>query len=177
MELRQARERLAKLSRRKHERDLLRYETTGHKGQGPRGRTIEPLRVVNGTHEWLLLGGFGQQAEDRQTDQESIRRGVGGTPNQSERDVERVVLGLRQPPPEVEERQTQLLNRRERELHLRLDPRGPGDPKLGCSLDRVLEQRGLADARLSVHHQHAATPAAYAGQQPVEYLALALPAE
>lgn len=33
----------------------------------------------------LLLGGFGQQAEHRQTDKESIRRGVGGPPNQSER--------------------------------------------------------------------------------------------
>ena len=72
MELRQARERLAELARRKHERDLLRHQTTGHKGQDPRGRTVEPLRVVNGTRECLLLGGFGQKAKDRQTDQESV---------------------------------------------------------------------------------------------------------
>jgi hypothetical protein len=63
---------------------------------------------------------------------------------------------LRQPLPELEERGTELLNRRERELHLRLDPEGPGDPKLACSGDRVLEQRGLADARFAMHHQHAA---------------------
>jgi hypothetical protein len=69
------------------------------KGQGPRGRTVEPLRVVNGTRECLLLGGFGQQAEDRQTNQESV---WGGSRPESERDVKRVVLGLRQPLPEVE---------------------------------------------------------------------------
>ena len=40
------------------------------------------------------------------------------------------------------------------ELHLPLDPDGPGDPELPRRLDRVLEQRGLADARLAVHHQH-----------------------
>ena len=75
MELRQTGERVAQLSRREHERDLLRHETARHKRQGPRGRAVEPLRVINGTQEWLLLGGLGQQAEDRQSDQERIRRG------------------------------------------------------------------------------------------------------
>ena len=35
-----------------------------------------------------------------------------------------------------------------------------GSAELVPSLDRVLEQRGLAYARLSMHHQHAATPGA-----------------
>ena len=87
------------------------------------------------------------------------------------------MLGLRETLHELEERRTQLLNRRERELHLRLDPGRPGDPKLARRLDRVLEQRGLADARFAVHHQHAAAPAAHAVQQPVEHLALAFPAD
>ena len=87
------------------------------------------------------------------------------------------MLGLRETVHKLEERGTQLLNRRERELHLRFDPGRPGDPKLAPSLDRVLEQRGLADARFAVHHQHAAAPAAHAVQQPVEHLALAFPAE
>ena len=87
------------------------------------------------------------------------------------------MLGLRKTVEKLEERGTQLLNRCERELHLRFDPGRPGDPKPAPSLDRVVEQRGLADARFAMHHQHAATPAAHAVQQPVEHLALAFPAE
>jgi hypothetical protein len=75
------------------------------------------------------------------------------------------------------ERGAQLLNRRERELHLRLDPGRRGDPKSARSLCRVLEEGGLADARFAMHHQHAAAHAAHAVQQPVEHLAFAFPAE
>ena len=63
------------------------------------------------------------------------------------------------------------------ELHLPLDADGAGDPELPPRLDRVLQQRGLADARLSVHHQDPAVPAARGLQQPFEHLALRLPAE
>ena len=83
---------------------------------------------------------------------------MGGTPNQSKRDAKRLSLGLWKMLHELVERSTQLLGRCERELHLRLDSDGPGDPKLACSLNGVLQQRGLADARLSMHHQHAAVP-------------------
>ena len=94
MELRQAGERVAQLSCREKERDPLRQQTARHEGQHPRGRTIEPLRVINDTQERLLFGGLGQQAKDGQSDQERIRRGVGGT-DESERDAKRLVLGLR----------------------------------------------------------------------------------
>ena len=72
------------------------------------------------------------------------------------------MLGLWKAVPKVEERGTQLPNRCERELDLPLDPGRPGDPKLARSLDRVLEQRRLADARFAVRHQNAAAPAAHA---------------
>jgi hypothetical protein len=71
-------------------------------------------------------------------------------------------LGPRQTVQKVEERRTQLLNRCEREFHLRLDPGRPGDPKLARCLNRVFEQRRFADARFAVHHQHDAAPATYA---------------
>jgi hypothetical protein len=86
-------------------------------------------------------------------------------------------LGLREALHELEERGTELLNRRERELHLRLDPERPGDPELGPSLGCVLEQGGLADARVAVHHQHAPVPAVHAVKQPIEHLTFAFPAE
>jgi hypothetical protein len=174
MELRQARERLAKLASRKYECDLLRDEATGHEGQDPGGRAVEPLRVVDGTRNCLLLGGFSEKAKDCEANQESIRRGPGP---ESERDVKRIVLGLRQSLPEVQEGRAELLHRREWELYLSLDPGRPGDPKLRSSLDRVLEHCGLTDTRLAVQHQHAATPGARSVQQPVNRLALVFPAQ
>jgi hypothetical protein len=87
------------------------------------------------------------------------------------------VLRLRETVHKLEERGTQLLNRCERELHLGFDPGRPSGPKPARSLDRVVEQRGLADARFAMHHQHAAASAAHAVNEPVEHLALAFAAE
>ena len=174
LDLRQTGERVARLSSSEHERDLLRKETAGREPKHLRRSAIQPLRVIDDTYEWLLLGSLGQEAEDRQSDQEPIRR---GPRTESESDAKRVVLGLREALHKLEERGTQLLNRREWELHLRLDPEGPGDPKVPSHLDRVLEQRGLANPRLSTHHQNPAVPAGGGLQQPLEGLALTLPTE
>ena len=130
------------------------------------------MRVIDETHEWLLLGGVGQQAEDRQADEKPIRRRVGGTPNQAERDAERVALGAWEARHEPEEGRTELLNRRERELHLRLDSRRLHDPEFASSRGRIMEKGRLADSGFPIHHQHPATAAAHAVQQPVEHLAL-----
>jgi hypothetical protein len=88
-----------------------------------------------------------------------------------------VPLGLRQALHELEDRRAQLLPRRERQLHLRLDPGGSQDAKLRRRLDRPLQQGGLADARLSVHDQDAGFPVARGSQQPLKHLALAVPAD
>jgi hypothetical protein len=69
------------------------------------------------------------------------------------------------------------LKRRERELHLALDPDGPQAPELPPLLDCPLEQRGLPDARISMHYQDPAVAAARSIEQTAERLALALPAE
>jgi hypothetical protein len=158
----------------KRERDLLRQETARDKGPGSARTPIEPLRVINDTYERLLLGGLGEQAEDRKSDQKRVRRGPG---TQSERDAERVVLGLREALEKLDERGTELLNGRKWELHLRLDPGGPGDPKSSRSLDRVLERGGLANAGVATHDQHAPVSAAHIVKQLVEHLELVLPAE
>ena len=174
MKLRQSGERVAQLASREHERDLLRQQAAGHERQRARRRTIEPLRVIDDTQERPLLRSLRQQAEDRQSDQERIRR---RPVTQPERDAERVALGIRQTLRSVEDRGAQLLKRRERELHLPLDPDGPDDPKLPPRLDRPIEQRGLADARLAMHHQGRPVAAARGVEQAVEHLALAFPAE
>jgi hypothetical protein len=74
----------------------------------------------------------------------------------------------------LEKRGTQLLNGCERQFHLRFDARRPSHLKSTPSLDRVPEERGLADAGFAVQDQHAAASAV---KQPVEDLALAVPAE
>ena len=63
------------------------------------------------------------------------------------------------------------------QLHLALDSGGACDPELSRSLDRVTEQRRLADARLAVHDQDSAVSAAHGIQQQVQHLALPLPAK
>ena len=78
---------------------------------------------------------------------------------------------------ELEVGRGQPVKRRVRELDLLLDPERSDGPELPSRLDRVLEQCRLADARLSVHHEHAAVPAACGFEEPVERLALAAPSE
>ena len=95
MKLRQSREQVARLPRGEHEHDLLRQQAASHERERPRRRMVQPLRVIDNSQQRPLLGRLGQQAEDRQSKQERIRRGVGGVRNQSERDAKRLVLRLR----------------------------------------------------------------------------------
>ena len=60
----------------------------------------------------------------------------------------------------------------ERELHLGLDARDPGDAALRGPLGDVLQQRRLADPRLAAQDQHRALPRPDALQQAVQRLAL-----
>ena len=69
------------------------------------------------------------------------------------------------------------MQRRVIKLHLALDARGPDDAKILSNIDRVLEQRSLADARLAVHHQDTAATLPRGGQQALEHRLLALSAE
>ena len=99
MQLRQARERGARLARHEHDRDPLRQQAPRHERERARRRAIEPLRVVDDTQQRPFLGGLRQQAEHRQTDQERIRRLPCAEP---ERDGERVALGCGQGVHQVE---------------------------------------------------------------------------
>jgi hypothetical protein len=174
VQLREARQRLAQLARREHQRDLLRQQAASHEPKRARRRPIQPLRVIDNTEDRPLLGGLGQQAEGRQSDQERIRDRAGIA---SEGDGKRVALWLWEALGELQDGGAQLLQRRIGELHLALDADGAYGPELPPRLDRALQERGLADAQLSVHDQDPAVPAARGLQQSVEHLALMLPAE
>ena len=174
VKLREAGERLDRLPRREDHRDLLGQKAAGHERQHTRRRTVEPLRIVDDTEERLLVGRLRQQVEDREPDEERIRRPARAQP---ERNFQGVALGIRQALHEVETRRAQLVERRERKFHLPLDSDRAGDPEARSRFDRIVEQRGLTDARLPVDRQHAALPVARRRQHAVEHVALALPSE
>jgi hypothetical protein len=60
-----------------------------------------------------------------------------------------------------------------RELHLRLDTGGTGDPAAGGAVDKELEQRGLADPGLSAQYEGPATAGLHGRDEAGERLALA----
>ena len=172
-QLRQSLELITRLTRHQHQRDRLRQQPPRHEHERLRRGAIKPLRVINHTHKRLLLGHLRQQAQHRQPDQKPIRR----VPRpQPERHAQRVLLRGRKPVQPIEHRRAQLLQGRERELHLRLDTDRPHDPEPRRGPDRGLQQRRLADPRLAAHHQHPALPTTHRLKQPIQRLALAAPA-
>ena len=174
VKLRPATERPDRLSRREDHRDPLGQEAAGDEREHARRRVVEPLRVVDDTQEGLVLGRLRQQVENRQPDQERIRRPPGVQP---ECNFEGGALRIRQALQNAEALRAQLMEGGERELHLGFDADGAGHPEVRAGLDGVLEQRRLADARLAVDRKHAAVALACRLQHAVEDLALALSSE
>ena len=108
-----------------HKPHPFRQEPASHEREGLRGHLVQPLRVVDDTHEWLLLRGVRQKAQDRQAYEEALRwRAVA----QAESCPQRVALRFRQRRETVEQGCAQGVQTSERELHLRLDARRPADP-------------------------------------------------
>jgi hypothetical protein len=110
-----------------------------------------------------------RQAQRGQTDQKVIWRAPG---TEAERHAERIALGRRQTLQAIQQRRAQLLQPRERKLHLGLHARATRHPTPRRPLDHVLQQRRLAYPRLPTHHQHATLTPANRLQQPIQNLAL-----
>ena len=152
----------ARLAHGEDQPDRLRPETARDEGQRLRRGRVEPLRVVHDADQRPLLRDVGQQAQDRQADEEPIRRVAVA---QTERGAERVALRAGKALEAIQERRAQLLQPRERELHLRLDPGRPGDAAPGRVLHQILQQRALADPGLAAQHQRPARTRAHARHQ------------
>ena len=157
-----------------HQRNPFGKQSSSNKPERLSGCTVEPLCVVDHAEERLPLGGFREQAENRQADEERARCCAAA---QAERDAERLALWFRELIGEVEDRRTQLLQRRVVELHLPLDTGGSNDQEVLAGLDGALEQRGLADAGVSADDEDGAVFVARGVQQPLEHRPLALPAD
>ena len=78
-----------RLAHGEHQPDRLRPQTARHERQRLRRRAVEPLRIVDDADQRPLLRRVGQQAQDRQADEEAIR---GVALAQTERGAERLAL-------------------------------------------------------------------------------------
>ena len=153
VELWEAGQSTAKLTRREREHDPFRQQTARHERERSSRGVVEPLGVVDDAQQGLLLSSTGQEAENCEPDEERARRVPGAEP---ERDAERVALRIRETVAELENRRTELLQRRVVELHLPFDADSPNDAKILARLHRVLEQRSLADSGLPMNDEHGA---------------------
>ena len=152
----------------------LRTEPPRHERERLRRGGVEPLRVIHDADQRPLLRHVGQQAQDRQADQEALRS---VTVAHAEGRAERSALRTGKALEPIHERRTQLLQPRERELHLRLHARGQHDAAPGGVLRQIPQQRALTDARLPAQHQRPARPRADARHQLIQRRALGAPPE
>src|SRR5262249_37843914 len=114
------------------------------------------------------------QAEHAEPDEEAIRRAARA---EAERGRERVALRRGQVLAMPQRRPAELVQARERELHLGLDAGRADDPAVGRLPGEMVEGHGLADARVAADHERAAMPLAHVGEQLVQPGALLAPAQ
>ena len=169
---REARQLLARLALREHDGHRLGSQPARHEGECLRRGAVEPLCIVDEAEQRSLLGHFGQEGQGSEPDEESIGR---FTRAQAEGRGERVALGVRQLRETIQHRQAELMQAGERKLHLGLDPRGPRDATFRPARGEVLEQRGLADARLATQDEDSAMAREDVVDHLIEGLALAPP--
>ena len=137
--------------------DALGAEPARDETQHLRRGLVEPLDVVEEAHERLRLGDVREQAQDREPNEEPVRRRA---VVETEGRAQGMSLRCRQPLDAVVERPAQLMKPGECQLHLGLDTRGMHDPAARRVGQDVVEQGGLADAGLAAQDDHAAGPIA-----------------
>jgi hypothetical protein len=126
---------------------------------------VQPLRIVDGAKKRPLLSDLRHQAQRGEAYQEAIRR-VSGP--ESERDAEGIALGAWQMIHMIEHRRTELLQGRVSKLHLGLDADRPHHLKPRCRLNRIIQQRSLADPGLATQDKRAALPGACRAEQLIQ---------
>jgi hypothetical protein len=154
-QLRQARQLalLARLADGEHDRHRLGQQPARHESDHLHGGAVEPLEIVHETQQRLRLGHLRQETERRQAHEEAVRSSAG---REAERDPQGVLLRLRERSEATEQRHAELMQTRERQLHLRLDAGDLDDPETRSLTGGETQQRRLAHARLAADGEHAA---------------------
>ena len=136
----------APVADRDHDRDRVGQQPPCDEPEQLVRRLVEPLGVVDDAEQRALLGDAAQEAEHRQSDEEPVGRLAR---RQAERDGERVPLRSRERVKAVEQRRAELMDPRERQLHLGLGARDLLDAERDRLPGRVPQQRRLADPGLA----------------------------
>ena len=170
----QARQVRAQCARGDHDADRLGSQPAGGKGDDLRGGAVEPLGVIHQADEWPLGRHLGEETEEREANQEPVRHRAGAD---AEGDLKCLTLWCRQSLQVVEHRRAQLVERREREFHLGLDPGDRHDPAVGGPIGEVVQEGALAHARVPMDHESAALPTAQRVEEAVERAFFLLTAE
>ena len=126
----------ARLAHREDQSDRLRTETARHERHRLRRGRVKPLRVVHDADHRSLLRRVRQQTQDSEADKEPIRS---ITVTQTERRAKRIALRAGKPVDAIQEGRGQLVQPRERELHLRLDSDRPRDAASRGPLHQILQ--------------------------------------
>ena len=164
----------ARLAHGEDQPDRLHTETARDERQRLcRGR-VEPLRVVHDADERSVFRDVGEQTQDRQPDEEPIRRIAVA---QTERGAKRIALRAGKALDAIQERRAQLLQPRVRELHLRLDSGRAGDGAPRRVRGQILQQRTLANPGIPAQHERSALPGSHARHHLIQRRALAAPAQ
>ena len=147
-----------------NERDRLRQEPPSHEREHLARRLIKPLGILDQADERSFLSHLRQEAQHGESEEEAVR---GESLGQPERRAERRALWSRQSPEAIQQRRAELMQPGECEFHLRLNGRRGDHVTPSCSVPQVLEERGLADARLPAHDERAALSAAERVEQAI----------
>jgi hypothetical protein len=155
---------------REDQRHPLGQQPARHERQGLSGHAVQPLSVVDQTDQRLVLGNLGQEVQHRDADQEAVRR---ITRTQAERGIQGVVTGGGEVRPQLG---AQLVQAAVRQLQLGLDAGYSHDAARGGMRLHVVQQGGLADSGFAAEYERTALPGSKTDYEPIERLALALPA-
>jgi hypothetical protein len=168
--LRQPGQFLARIASTEDQAHRLGRQPAGHESEDLRGHAIQPLLVIDHAHQRAVPRYLRQQAQHGQTGEELVRRCARAD---AERGPQRITLRRREPVEVSQHRRAQLVQPGEREFHLRLHADGAHHPAPRRVPGQVVEQRCLAHAGLTAHHQHLARACPYRLDQPVKHAAFA----
>src|SRR5258705_7222062 len=141
------------VTNREQHRDVIGIEPTTDEAEQFQRFAIDPLRVVDDAQHRLVPSEVGDERQEGETDEKSIIHPPVAKPV---RRVERNLLRPRKRAHAVADRQQQTMERRETEGHLRFDAGDPHYAEAVGSRDRVLQERGLSYAGLTLQHEFAA---------------------
>ena len=164
---------LARFAHPEDDPDRLRQQASGHESQHLARGPVEPLGVVHEAHERPLGGNLGQQTKRPKANQE----GIGCiSEREAQRHPQRVLLGPGKCRKLADHRRAQLMQPRERQLHLSLHACQLDDSKPRSLPCGVAQKGRLSDTGLTTNDQDRALPPSHILQQPIQHLALAGPA-